>query len=150
MVDFYFTFFQKSRTDESAAKTKRTAESSGTHSSRKSASKKVSNKPKVCEITNYELNWKLNGVGKVEKVAVVFGHLELVITLYFLRSPNPHAGQILEVMKIKNWEHWKSKIVFCLGEIITVWEGGRGVFQISHPKSLLMIWKIKFKNLEPV
>ena len=55
MVDFYFTFFQKSRT-ESAPKKKLTGtklvkpESSGTHSSRKAASKKVSNKQKVCEI----------------------------------------------------------------------------------------------------
>ena len=78
MVDFYFIFLQKSRTESKTAKKKITAtrlvkpkkitatklvkkkkltatksmkpKSTGAHSSRKAASKKVSIKQKVCEI----------------------------------------------------------------------------------------------------
>ena len=64
MFDFYFIFLQKSRTESDSkkklAETKLVKpESNETHSSRKSASKKVSYKPKVCEIisANRAENW---------------------------------------------------------------------------------------------
>ena len=105
MVDFYFILLQKSRT-ESASKKKLTAtksikpESSGTRSARKSASKKVSNKQKVCAECSF---------GSCIACSV----WSLLYPL--MLSPNPHASQILEVIKIGNEDHSKSEIFFLFG-----------------------------------